>query len=88
MLLYFQKALKGFYKQTFIKHICNVKAGYVMCQKSIYIINLFCFKKKKKLREKSSWLQLNYGMASYFSFLSFTVHGAILFFPSLKIIQI
>lgn len=47
MLLYFQEALKGFYKHTFIKHICNVKAGYVMCQKSIYIINLFCLKKKK-----------------------------------------
>lgn len=47
------------------------------------------FKKKKKLRrEKSSWLQLNYGIASNFSSLSLTVHGAILFFPFLKIIQI
>lgn len=59
-----------------------------MCQKSIYIINLFCLKKKKLRREKSSWLQLNYGIASNFSSLSLTVHGAILFFPFLKIIQI
>lgn len=49
MLLYFQEALKGFYKHTFIKQIFNVKAGYVMRQKSVYIIN--CLKKKAKKRE-------------------------------------
>lgn len=47
MLLYFQEVPKEFYKHSFIKQICNTKAEYVMCQKSIYIINLFFFKKKK-----------------------------------------
>lgn len=65
MLSYFQEALKSFYKHTFIKQIFNVKAVYVMCQKGIYIINLFYLKKEREKekenlrREKSSWLQLN-----------------------------
>lgn len=51
MLLYFQEALKGFYKHSFIKQIFTVKAGYVMCQKNIHIINLFCFLKNAQKRE-------------------------------------
>lgn len=87
MLLYFQEALKGFYKHTFIKQILTVKAGYVMCQKNIHIINLFCFLKNAKRRESQlAAIELRNGKAVFLSGL-FTVHGAVLFFPCLKIVQ-
>lgn len=69
MLLYFQEALKGFYKHTFIKHICNVKAGYVMCQESIYIINLFCLKKKKAKKREIQLVAIKLWNSKQFFFL-------------------
>ena len=79
MLLYFQEAFEDFYKHTSIKQICNVRAGCVMCQKSIYIIKFFL-----KPREEIQLAAIELKNGKIFFFLSFYSTWCSFIFPIFK----
>ena len=81
MLLYFQEAFEDFYKHTSIKQICSVRVGYVMCQKSIYNINLFFFFKP---REEIQLAAIELKSSKIFFFLSFYSIQCSFLFPIFK----